>query len=74
MIERISVDPTIHFGKPCVKGTRIKVQDVLELVNAGVSFDELDAHISSCRHLCVEDLEMASATRDAAEATKRDRR
>ncbi len=59
MFERISVDPTIHFGKPCVKGTRIKVQDVLELVNAGVSFDELDAHYPdfvSCRHICVEDL------------------
>lgn len=41
MFERISVDPTIHFGKPCIKGTRIKVQDVLELVNAGVSFDEI---------------------------------
>lgn len=41
MFERISVDPAIHFGKPCVKGTRVKVQDVLELVNAGISFPDI---------------------------------
>lgn len=38
MRERISVNPQIHFGKPCVSGTRIPVQDVLELVREGVSF------------------------------------
>ena len=74
MIERISVDPTIHFGKPCVKGTRIKVQDVLELVNAGVSFDELDAHISSCRHLCVEDLGDGIRHARCRRSNQRDRR
>ena len=35
---RISVDPKIHFGRPCVCGTRIKVHDVLELVRDGVDF------------------------------------
>ena len=39
MIDRITVDPTIHFGKPCVAGTRITVQNVLELVNEGLSFE-----------------------------------
>lgn len=41
MIERISVNPKIHFGKPCVAGTRITVQDVLELINEGLSFTEI---------------------------------
>ena len=41
MPQRISVDPKIHFGKPCVAGTRIPVQDVLELVREGHSFDEI---------------------------------
>jgi uncharacterized protein (DUF433 family) len=41
MNERIVVDPRIHFGKPCVKGTRITVQDVLELVREGLSFDTI---------------------------------
>jgi uncharacterized protein (DUF433 family) len=36
MSERITVQPHIHFGKPCVAGTRITVQSVLELVREGV--------------------------------------
>ena len=39
--ERIAVDPGIHFGKPSVAGTRIPVQDVLELVKQGLTFDEI---------------------------------
>jgi uncharacterized protein (DUF433 family) len=38
---RIAVNPTIHFGKPCIAGTRIPVQNVLELVREGVSFSEI---------------------------------
>lgn len=41
MIERISVNPQIHFGKPCIAGTRITVQNVLELLDAGLSFEEI---------------------------------
>ncbi|HKS40851.1 MAG TPA: DUF433 domain-containing protein [Blastocatellia bacterium] len=41
MKERIEVNPNIHFGKPCVTGTRISVQNVLELVGEGLSFDEI---------------------------------
>ena len=43
MNERILVDPMIHFGKPTIAGTRITVQDVLELINGGLSFDEIKA-------------------------------
>jgi uncharacterized protein (DUF433 family) len=38
MVERIAVNPQIHFGKPCIAGTRITVQNVLELVREGLSF------------------------------------
>lgn len=41
MEERIEVNPNIHFGKPCVAGTRITVQNVLELVGEGFSFKEI---------------------------------
>jgi uncharacterized protein (DUF433 family) len=41
MQKRITVDPNIHFGKPCVAGTRIPVQSVLELVIEGLSFLEI---------------------------------
>ncbi|MGO8927578.1 MAG: DUF433 domain-containing protein [Limisphaerales bacterium] len=35
-MSRIQVSPEIHFGKPCVAGTRIPVQAVLELVRDGI--------------------------------------
>jgi uncharacterized protein (DUF433 family) len=41
MKERIAVDPNIHFGKPCMAGTRIPVLNVLELVWEGLSFDDI---------------------------------
>jgi uncharacterized protein (DUF433 family) len=39
--ERIAVNPNIHFGKPCVAGTRIPVLNVLELVGEGLSFETI---------------------------------
>jgi uncharacterized protein (DUF433 family) len=41
MTDRITVDPGIHFGKPCVAGTRITVQSALELINEGLTFNEI---------------------------------
>ena len=40
-MERIAVDSKIHFGKPCVAGTRITVQDVLELVDEDLPFSQI---------------------------------
>lgn len=41
MKDRIAVNPQVHFGKPCVAGTRIPVQNVLELVRDGLAFSEI---------------------------------
>lgn len=41
MKERIEVNPNIHFGKPCVAGTRIPVLSVLELLSQGLPFQEI---------------------------------
>ncbi|MDI6760133.1 MAG: DUF433 domain-containing protein [Candidatus Brocadiaceae bacterium] len=38
---RITVNPGVHFGKPYVAGTRITVDNVLELVQEGISFEEI---------------------------------
>jgi uncharacterized protein (DUF433 family) len=38
---RITVDSTVHFGKPCIAETRITVQSVLELLNEGLSFEQI---------------------------------
>lgn len=41
MNNRIEINQTIHFGKPCVAGTRIPVLNVLELVKEGISFEQI---------------------------------
>ena len=41
MNEHIVSNPQVLGGKPCVKGTRIPVYMVLELIEAGMSFDEI---------------------------------
>jgi uncharacterized protein (DUF433 family) len=38
---RISIDPAICGGKPCIKGTRMRVHDVLGLLAAGASRNEI---------------------------------
>ena len=40
-LERISVDPKIMHGKPCIKGTRIPVYIVLNLLAGGMSEEEI---------------------------------
>ena len=39
--EIIIIDPTIRFGKPTIKGTRISVYDVLSLFASGMSLQEI---------------------------------
>ena len=37
LLDRIATDPAIRFGKPCVRGTRISVGDVLGYLAGGMS-------------------------------------
>jgi uncharacterized protein (DUF433 family) len=39
--ERITVDPAILVGKPIVRGTRLAVEFVLELITGGWTFDQI---------------------------------
>jgi uncharacterized protein (DUF433 family) len=38
--ELLSIEPNIRFGKPCIKGTRISVGDILGWLAAGMTYDE----------------------------------
>lgn len=73
--ERITVDPTVMVGKPCIKGTRITVEHILRELSAGTSISELlaahsgltDADIRESLSLAAElitngDIELASPT------------
>ena len=35
--DRITIDPRIRSGKPCIKGTRIAVADVLDYLGGGMT-------------------------------------
>jgi len=39
--DRVSVNPAVRSGKPCLKGTRITVYDVLEYLAGGMTEDEI---------------------------------
>jgi len=41
LIDRISVNPNICFGKPCIKGTRIWVSLILDLLAEGMTVEEI---------------------------------
>ena len=41
LLQRISIDPAVRFGKPCVRGTRLTVGDVLGVLAAGRTEAEL---------------------------------
>jgi len=41
LIESISVDPSVCSGKPCIKGTRIPVHIILDLLAAGESYEAI---------------------------------
>jgi uncharacterized protein (DUF433 family) len=39
--ERIVVDPKVMVGKPCIRGTRIPVRMIVNVLAHGVTFDEI---------------------------------
>lgn len=58
---RITVDPNVCFGKPCIRGTRMRVSDVLDLLAAGASRAEILADYSY-----LEDADITAALSYAA--------
>jgi uncharacterized protein (DUF433 family) len=41
LLDRISIDSAVRFGKPCVRGTRITVGDILGYLAGGMSEEQL---------------------------------
>ena len=51
--ERITSNPNQCGGRPCIRGMRIRVTDVLDLLEAGLSFEQI---LSELPDLEVEDI------------------
>ncbi|MEM9820701.1 MAG: DUF433 domain-containing protein [Bacteroidota bacterium] len=41
LLKRITIDPNICYGKPCIRGLRYPVQNILELLASGMSNNEI---------------------------------
>ncbi len=41
LLKRITTDPDVRFGKPCIRGHRITVQEVLEWLSNGASQQQI---------------------------------
>lgn len=41
LLSRISIDPEICFGKPCIRGRRIWVSLILDLLASGMKVEEI---------------------------------
>ena len=54
--ERISIDPRIHHGKPCIKGTRVPVSVIVGSIAEGHTPERI---IESWPQLTVEDIKAA---------------
>jgi uncharacterized protein (DUF433 family) len=50
LLQRISIDPNVCFGKPCIRGTRIWVSLVLDLLASGMSEQEILTEYPQLRH------------------------
>jgi len=37
----ITIDPTVRSGKPCIRGLRITVYDILNMLASGMTYDEI---------------------------------
>lgn len=48
--ERITIDPSIRGGKPCIKGTRITVYDILEYLAGDMTEGEILQDFPSLSH------------------------
>jgi len=41
LLGRITIDPDVRFGKPCIRGHRITVQEILEWLSGGASQEQI---------------------------------
>ena len=57
-LDRISIDPRICFGKPCIRGTRIWVSLILDFLASGETEDQI---IATYPQLQPEDIRAALA-------------
>ncbi len=67
--ERITINPDIRNGKPCIKGTRITVYDILEYFAGGMSEEEILSDFPVLSHEDIQSVFAFAAARERRLAT-----
>ena len=57
-LDRISIDPNVCFGKPCIRGTRIWVSLILDFLASGETTEQI---LAAYPQLAAEDIRAAIA-------------
>lgn len=60
-LDRIAIDPAVRSGKPCIRGTRVTVYDILEYLAAGMAEDQISSDFRSSDVKIYAALEFAAA-------------
>ncbi len=72
MDSRISVDPQVCSGKPCIRGTRIMVSNILGMIAGGYTMERiLQAYPELTREDIVAALDYASQVIDEEKVIRR---
>jgi len=45
LLDRITIEPGKMGGRPCIRGLRVRVQDILEMLAAGMTTEEVIADL-----------------------------
>lgn len=62
MFDRITIDPKVCFGKPCIRGMRFTVAQIVDLVAAGNNKEQI---LSDFPYIDEEDIRQALDYADA---------
>ena len=72
LLSRISIDPQVCFGKPCIRGTRIMVKNILGMVAGGYAIEKiLEVYPELTREDVVDALDYASQVIDEEKVLQR---
>jgi len=65
LVSFISINPDIRFGKPCIKGTRIAITDILQWLASGMTHEEILADYPSLQEIHIRATLSFAANREA---------
>ena len=68
LLERITLDPQVMVGKPVIRGTRLTVEYILNLLAHGASMDEILSEYDGLTHADIQAC-LLFATRSVGSAT-----